>query len=107
MKKYIFAAMALATLALPSTASAACNASGFVERVTTMPGAANSYIYVRPSSLATYTRYVVTKDAKIIDAALNAVTSRTRIAIKGSAATCPTTGNNRFAGVAQNLILAP
>jgi len=107
MKKILLTAAVVGMFAISTTANAACTASGYVERVTTMPGAANSYIYVRPSSLTTYTRYVATKDSKLIDAALNAVTSRTRVVIKGNAAVCPTVGNKRYAGVAQYLVLAP
>jgi len=107
MKKVMLTAVAAAMLALPSVAGAVCVKAGYVDRVTTIPGNGNSAIYVRTGSTAGFTYSAVTKDAKLIDAALTAVTSRTRVQIKGSAARCPTRGTIRNAGVLQYLILAP
>jgi len=108
MKKFILTGMATALLALPTMSGAACVASGYVDRVTTMPGTkANSTIYVRTASTAPFIYSLLTRDAKLIDAALNAATSRTRVQAKGSAAVCPKTGTVRKAGFLQMLVLAP
>ena len=107
MKKIMFSVIVSALLALPSMASAACIQAGYVERVTTKPGGANSAIYVRPTSMASYVYSSVSKDPKLVDAALAAATSRTRVQIKGSAASCPKSGNTRNIGAMIYLILAP
>ena len=110
MKKVLLTAIAAGMLALPSIASAACYKGGYVDRVTTMPGTTvNSVIYVRPSSTSSVLFKVVTKDTKLVDAALTAATSRTRVNIKGNATTCPTTPATgvRNAGALLYLILAP
>jgi len=106
MKKTILIAAMM--LAMPTMASAVCVGSGYVDRVTTLPGTrANSTVYVRTSSTAPFIYSVLTRDAKLIDAALNAVTSRTRVQFKASAAACPKAGSIRKAGNLQYLILAP
>jgi len=110
MKKVLLTAIAAGMLALPSIASAACFKGGYVDRVTTMPGTTlNSVIYVRPSSTASVLFRVMTKDTKLVDAALTAATSRTRVMIKSNAATCPTkpTTGVRDAGALLFLVLAP
>jgi len=95
-------------LLMPMAAGAACVKAGYVERVHVNSGQASwSHIYVRPNSLSTFVYRVQTRDSKLVDAALNAATSRTRVLVRGSSAACPTTGNNRYMGVLQQLILAP
>ena len=106
MKKMLLLFVAL--LLMPMAVDAACTKTGYVERVHVVSGqAAWSYIYVRPNALSTFVYRVLTKDARLVDAALSAATSRTHVLVKGSAAACPTTGNNRHIGVLQQLILAP
>jgi len=108
MKRYLLLAVVASMLSMPSLSDAACIKFGYVDRVMATPGAgANSVIYVRPSSISAFTYRVVTKDAKLIDAALAAVTSRTRVKIKGNAAACPAAGNIRNAGTLLFLDLAP
>lgn len=107
MKKYILSALVGSMLSVPALSDAACIKTGYVDRVTTNPGARSSIIYVRPTSTSAFTYKVLTKDAKLIDAALGAVTSRTRVRIKGTAATCPATGTIRNAGALQFLDMAP
>jgi len=78
-----------------------------VDRVTTLPGKGISTVYVRPSSTAAFVYSAATNDAKLIDAALSAATSRTRVQIKGGRATCVATGTIRNAGALLYLVLAP
>ena len=94
-------------LTVPSLVGAACVKAGYVDRVTTMPGNKVSSIYVRDASTRPFLYRYTTKDAKLIDAALSASTSRTRVMAKGTAATCPAAGNVRNAGGLVNLVLAP
>jgi len=107
MKKVLLTAVVASMLSLPAAANAVCVKSGYVDRVTTNSGVKASIIYVRPSSTAAFTYKLTAKDSKLIDAALNAATSRTRVQVKGSAATCPTTGAIRNAGALSYIILAP
>ena len=107
MKKILYTAIAAGMLSMPSLAGAACAKAGYVDRVTTMPGNRSSVIYVRDTSTRPFLYSFTTKDAKLIDAALNASTSRTRVQAKGTAAACPAAGNIRKAGALANLVLAP
>jgi len=81
----------------------ACTKSGYVPKVTVKPGAQNSTIYLRTSSLASSYKRFTTTDTKLIKAAVKSLPGRTYVEIKGDAdCTTATSG-----GAAQQVIVAP
>jgi len=85
------------------TAPNVCIKSGYVPRVTVKPGASNSTIYLRTSSLASSYKTFTTTDTKLIKAAVKSLPGRTYVKIKGNAdCTTATSG-----GAAQYVIVAP
>lgn len=103
--------LAIAIYALsPIVAEAACTLEAglaHVDRVAVYPGASNSAIYFRPYSLTNYYYVCYTTDSKLIDAALNALTSRTNVIAQGNAASCPTSGSERFMGACTLITVSP
>lgn len=97
MKKIIFSFMLLALIfSFTSSANAiSCGKSGYIIRVTVYPGTSSSYIYYNTSALSSSYMYCSTSDAKLLDAANDALTGRSYTAVysNSSAATCPTSGN--------------
>jgi len=86
-----------------SPLTTACIKSGYVERVTVKPGAQDSTIYLRTSSLASSFKTFTTTDTKLIKAAVKSLPGRTYVQIKGNAdCTTATSG-----GAAQYVIVAP
>jgi len=83
--------------------SAACQKSGYVSRVTVKPGAQNSTIYLRTSSLASSYKTFTTTDTKLVKAAVKSLPGRTYVQIKGNA-NCTTATSG---GAAQFVIVAP
>jgi len=88
------------TCAVPA---AACQKSGYVERVTVKPGMQNSTVYLRTSSMANGYKTFTATDTKLIKAAVKSLPGRTYVQIKGNAdCTTATSG-----GAAQYVIVAP
>jgi hypothetical protein len=105
--------LAIAISALsPIVAEAVCltPSGSHVDRVTTYPAATTSWIYIRPSSTANYIYYCGTSDSKLIDAALNALTSRTNVQVQGSISACPaipSTGGLLYIYNCNSIVVAP
>jgi hypothetical protein len=105
--------LAIAISALsPIVAEATCltATTSHIDRVTTNPGTSNSAIYIRPSSLVNYIYYCFTNDSKLIDTALNALTSRTNVQVYGTIAACPaipSTGGTLYIGTCSYIVVAP
>jgi len=94
---------AVGTVNVTVNTAAACIKSGYVSRVTVKPGAQNSTIFLRPSSLASNFFTFTAKDTKLIKAAVKSLPGRTFVQIKGNAdCTTATSG-----GAAQFVIVAP
>jgi len=97
MKKYIGIAMLVlfvfTAFSMANTADATCSKEGYIIRVSTNPGSSVSYIYFRTSGLSNVYFYGTTSDSKLIDAALNALTSRAYVLIYGNIASCPSSGS--------------
>ncbi len=92
MQKLLMVIVALGVFSfLPSSATAVCDRSAHVVRVTIQPNTAASYIYYRDSALSAVYWVCTTNDAKLLDAALDAQNGLTRAFIRGDAASCPTT----------------
>jgi hypothetical protein len=111
MKKYIGISMLVilgfAFFMMPTAEAACTQASGYVIRVSTNPGAGSSYIYFRLNARDNYYWYGITSDAKLIDAAISALTNRTKIYITGNASSCPTSGSSRYIGTVTYLAISP
>lgn len=97
----------LTTVFMPTISEAVCDQYGYIVRVTAKPGAANSLIYLRNTALANFTYMTSTADNKLIDAALNALNSRTRVLVRGGGTACPSTGEPRSMGATAYIIVSP
>ena len=69
--------------------ASSCLYAGTVVRVTAMPGASPSTIYVRPSALNPVFFSGTTSDAKLLNAALHALPRQIPVIVGSTAATCP------------------
>lgn len=108
MKKLLLSALLVVGM-FPLASSAVCNQSGFVERVTAYNDGVGTYhyIYLRNAALRNYYWRIRTTDDEMAVMAATALTSKTHVSIQGDAATCPTTGTNRYIGNLRNLIVNP
>jgi len=85
----------------------ACLSSGTVIRVTTVPGNSPSTIYVRPSALSPVFFSSTTSDAKLLNAARQALRRQTRVTVAGTAAVCPAATAGGSLGTTNFLIVNP
>jgi hypothetical protein len=107
MKKLLLPVLLIAGL-FPLTSSAVCSQYGHIERVTAVDGVvASYYIYLRNSALRNYWWYVKTTNGEIAEIATTALTSTTRVYVRGNESTCPTTGTARKMGDLQYIIINP
>lgn len=93
MKKILFLfaiASIIFTFTFPLAANAYCTKAGIVVRVTDYAdGYGGHYIYMRTSALNSVFYRVYTSDDNMAEIANNALTSQTRVSIRGNRGTCP------------------
>lgn len=92
---------ACSLLLSPLPASAACGVTGTMVRMYQYADAYSSSagrIYIRPYPTANYYFSALTTDDNIMSTAATAITSQTRVYVRGNAATCPTSGEHRYIG---------
>ena len=99
--------MALAFYA--ASADAACTQSGYIERVTVPLSSIPATILLRQTPTTENLRWTATTvDARVINAATIALTSRIRVTISSAATlACPTVGVERPIGNVSTLTLVP
>ncbi len=84
---------------VPAPAGANCTQSGTIVSLFVQPGAALSSIFLRTSGqVGNVAWFATTADDKLVSAAAAALTSQTRVAMTGNAASCPTSGTPRSMG---------
>jgi hypothetical protein len=106
-KTALFVMIAGAVSFLPTVAEALCAQSVHVDRVVVLPGAGLSALYLRNSPITPTYWVAQSSDPKIIDAAVTALTSRTRVIVTGSAAQCPAPSLGAIIGIVLNMTVAP
>jgi hypothetical protein len=84
-----------------------CLYAGTIVRVTAMPGASPSTIYVRPSALSPVLFSGTTNDAKLLSGALHALPKQIRVIVGGTATTCPAATAGGNIGTINFLIVNP
>jgi hypothetical protein len=108
MNKLIFSAAVAAVAMFSSSAFAVCPGIGEVTRVSVLPGAGATQIWVRQSSPIAPTFAFTTTDAKVVSGAVAAQGSHERVRVIGSATTCPPASLNLVPGGNVNeFVIAP
>ena len=106
MKKVLTLVSILLAVGFASQSYAACSQYGKVTRVySNASGTADySYFYFTPRTTNAYTTYAYyvyagSADSQAAATLLAASNSGDTVLVNGSAATCPTTGTNRYVGI--------
>ena len=110
MKKFLFLfAIAFILFSLPLAAYATCSKSGTVVRVTARDDvySSNHHIYIRTSALSSVYYSVWTRDDNMAEIASEALTSQTRVSIRGDATTCPSSSTGGSMGRLQYIVVNP
>jgi hypothetical protein len=107
MKKLLFLFIIVAMVfTFPLVSNATCTKYGQVVRVTAYADGYGTYhyIYMKTSALSSVYFYARTSDDEMAEMATQALTNTIRVAIQGTAATCPSSG---WLGTLRYIVLNP
>jgi len=95
----------------PIAAEAACKISNTSRVVSILVpdtlSSLDSEIYFRSSLTSGYIFFCKTRDDRLINAAIKAMTNQINVEAQGTAGSCPTTGTKRYMGLCDWITLLP